>query len=82
MFLFSDNMEEFLNGNVLLVGEGDFSFSVSLVDRLGSCCSSCNVTATSFETEESITKHVYAAEHIDNLKTKGGLLSLIRYQSY
>lgn len=64
-------MEEYLKGQVLLVGEGDFSFSVALLDRLGCRRSRLNITATSLESEETITKHKNAAENMENLQSLG-----------
>jgi hypothetical protein len=63
-------MEKLIKGNTLLVGEGDFSFAVSMVEKLPSNKCTC-ITATSLETSESIKKHQYAAKNIDSLKEKG-----------
>ncbi|XP_060565341.1 ferredoxin-fold anticodon-binding domain-containing protein 1 homolog [Ruditapes philippinarum] len=63
-------MEKLIKGNTLLVGEGDFSFAVSMVEKLPGKKCTC-ITATSLETSESIQKHQYAAKNIDSLKEKG-----------
>ncbi|XP_053397876.1 ferredoxin-fold anticodon-binding domain-containing protein 1 homolog [Mercenaria mercenaria] len=63
-------MEELIFGNTLLVGEGDFSFTVSMVEKLPSK-KHHSIIATSLETEESIKKHQYAARNISQLKEKG-----------
>ncbi|XP_060580066.1 ferredoxin-fold anticodon-binding domain-containing protein 1 homolog [Ruditapes philippinarum] len=63
-------MEKLVKGNTLLVGEGDFSFAVSMVEKLPGKKCTC-ITATSLETSESIQKHQYAAKNIDSLKEKG-----------
>lgn len=53
---------------VLLVGEGNFSFSASLCDRVSR---DIHVVATCYESEETITKHEHAANNINCLLEKG-----------
>ncbi|XP_078282691.1 ferredoxin-fold anticodon-binding domain-containing protein 1 [Rhinoraja longicauda] len=55
-------------GSVLLVGEGNFSFSASLCDRVSR---DIQVVATCYESEETITKHEHAAKNINCLLEKG-----------
>lgn len=57
-------------GKLLLVGEGDFSFAVSLVEKLPSNNWSGSL-ATSFETEETIKKHRNAVVNIEKLQKHG-----------
>lgn len=63
-------MESLIEGNTLLVGEGDFSFAVSMVEKLPSNKCAC-IIATSLETSDSINKHQYAARNISLLQEKG-----------
>lgn len=63
-------MDIFVNGEVLLVGEGDFSFSVSLVCNMSSEQAKC-ITSTSFETSKTIEKHLAAEENMTYLREKG-----------
>lgn len=63
-------MESLVTGNILLVGEGDFSFTVSLVKKVAS--DRCTgIIATSIETEESIQKHKLAATNMRWLQEHG-----------
>lgn len=63
-------MEFLLHGDILLVGEGDFSFAVALLEKLPSNQYS-SIIATSLETEVSIKKHLNAARNIEHLQSKG-----------
>ena len=66
-------MEKDLSGQILLVGEGDFSFAVSLVSRIEEQdrTHTTNVTATSLETDTTITKHEQAAANMEWLQQHG-----------
>ena len=64
------NMDRAIQGKILLVGEGDFSFTVALVTKLSKIGES-EVVATSLETSDSISKHRNAAENMEILKGKG-----------
>ncbi|KAL4225008.1 Ferredoxin-fold anticodon-binding domain-containing protein 1 [Mactra antiquata] len=59
-----------IDGKILLVGEGDFSFSVSLVNKLPQS-KYCNIISSSLETEESINKHQNARRNMHWLKDRG-----------
>ncbi|VDI17989.1 Hypothetical predicted protein [Mytilus galloprovincialis] len=63
-------MNSSFEGLILLLGEGDFSFSVAMVKFLSKQYRKLMVS-TSFETEESIQKHKTALENIDLLKEHG-----------
>ncbi|OWF43311.1 ferredoxin-fold anticodon-binding domain-containing protein 1 homolog [Mizuhopecten yessoensis] len=63
-------MDDSIHGDVLLVGEGDFSFSVSLLSQ-HSIEKLQHVTTTSLESEESISKHQAAGECIQQLRKHG-----------
>lgn len=63
-------MDVFINGEVLLVGEGDFSFSVSLVCEMSQKQAKC-ITSTSFETSTTIKKHLSAEENMSYLRETG-----------
>ncbi|XP_063398762.1 ferredoxin-fold anticodon-binding domain-containing protein 1 homolog isoform X2 [Mytilus trossulus] len=63
-------MNSSFEGQILLLGEGDFSFSVAMVKFLSKQYRKLMVS-TSFETEESIQKHKTALENIDLLKEHG-----------
>ncbi|KAM9299399.1 ferredoxin-fold anticodon-binding domain-containing protein 1 [Gastrophryne carolinensis] len=57
--------------NILLVGEGNFSYSASL--------SSCNqgkdlIVATCYETEDAISKHPISSANVEFLRSKGALV--------
>ena len=59
-------------GEVLVLGDGDFSFSLSLLRRLGT---SINLISTSFDSEEVIdTRYKSAASAISELKDRGALV--------
>ena len=62
-------MDQSPEGNILLVGEGDFSFTVAMTNKIPTGCQG-HILATSLETPQSIKKHV-TAEHISVLKQKG-----------
>ena len=63
-------MDRAIQGKILLVGEGDFSFTVALVTKLSKIGGS-EVVATSLETSDSINKHRNAAENMEILTGKG-----------
>ncbi|XP_069132253.1 ferredoxin-fold anticodon-binding domain-containing protein 1 homolog [Argopecten irradians] len=63
-------MDDSIHGDVLLVGEGDFSFSVSLLSQ-HSIEALQHVTTTSLETEDSINKHQAAGYCIQQLRKHG-----------
>lgn len=63
-------MNSSFEGQILLLGEGDFSFSVAMVKFLSKKYRKLMVS-TSFETEESIQKHKTALENIELLKEHG-----------
>ena len=63
-------MDRAIQGKILLVGEGDFSFTVALLTKLSKIGES-EVVATSLETSDSINKHRNAAENMEILKGKG-----------
>ncbi|XP_060080762.1 ferredoxin-fold anticodon-binding domain-containing protein 1 homolog [Ylistrum balloti] len=63
-------MDDSIHGDVLLVGEGDFSFSVSLLHQYSSDTLH-HVTTTSLESEDSITKHQAAGQCIQQLRKNG-----------
>ncbi|KAJ9551612.1 hypothetical protein OSB04_015657 [Centaurea solstitialis] len=57
---------------ILLVGEGDFSFSGCLARAFGSAS---NIVATSYLDEDSVVyKHSTSVPHLDELERLGGLL--------
>ncbi|GLT36799.1 hypothetical protein SLA2020_111540 [Shorea laevis] len=57
------------NHNILLVGEGDFSFSLSLATRFGSAS---NIVATSLDSrEELLRKYSKAEENLNALENLG-----------
>lgn len=64
-------MEEILQNKVLLVGEGDFSFTVSLMERLKAIAKILDVTSSSIESEDSIKKHKNAEQNVQKLKSLG-----------
>ncbi|KAH3888278.1 ferredoxin-fold anticodon-binding domain-containing protein 1-like [Dreissena polymorpha] len=66
-------MEELLGKKVLLVGEGDFSFAVSLWNRMlaQNLAGNCEMMATSLETEQSILKHHHAEVNMSWLTENG-----------
>ncbi len=57
-----------VRGNVLLVGEGDFSLSVSLLRYLDKADS---ITSSSLLTQQEIALHKHADNNIQVLKQKG-----------
>ncbi|XP_030076605.1 ferredoxin-fold anticodon-binding domain-containing protein 1 [Microcaecilia unicolor] len=57
--------------NILLVGEGNFSFSAALCD---SSNSDTHITATCYESEEDIRKQIFARTNIERLKDKGAAI--------
>ncbi|CAN0863468.1 Uncharacterized protein At4g26485 [Linum grandiflorum] len=60
------------NQRILLVGEGDFSFSSCLALAFGSAI---NITATSLNTKEFLRKNYSSAmANIEAIKTRGGLV--------
>ncbi|KAL5006977.1 hypothetical protein ScPMuIL_015783 [Solemya velum] len=63
-------MDKFISGSVLLVGEGDFSFSVALISKLPQEIYP-QIVSSSLETEDSIQKHRDALNNIDWLRSKG-----------
>ncbi|XP_062610331.1 ferredoxin-fold anticodon-binding domain-containing protein 1-like [Saccostrea cucullata] len=63
-------MDRTFCGQLLLVGEGDFSLSVSLLDCLPQTLWG-NITSTSLETESSILKHKSASDNIKWLTQQG-----------
>ncbi|XP_052801283.1 ferredoxin-fold anticodon-binding domain-containing protein 1 homolog isoform X2 [Mya arenaria] len=71
-------MEGLIGGKILLVGEGDFSFAVSLVHRLSAQQKdeTCHVIATSLETETTIHKHQDAARNMTWLQEHGASVML------
>ena len=61
-----------VTGEVLILGDGDFSFSLSLLRRLGT---SVNLISTSFDSKEEIDKrYKSAASAISELKDRGALV--------
>ncbi|KAJ4730273.1 DUF2431 domain-containing protein [Melia azedarach] len=57
---------------LLLVGEGDFSFSACLATAFGSAT---NTVATSLDSERSLlTKHCQSEKNLEILKRKGGVV--------
>ncbi|XP_033752109.1 ferredoxin-fold anticodon-binding domain-containing protein 1-like [Pecten maximus] len=63
-------MDDSIHGDVLLVGEGDFSFSVSLLSQYSNETLR-RVTTTSLESEDSITKHQASGQCIQQLRKHG-----------
>lgn len=57
-------------GQLLLVGEGDFSLSVSLLSSLTRNLWG-NITSTSFESDVTILKHKSAIDNIQLLRQQG-----------
>ncbi|KAM4652291.1 ferredoxin-fold anticodon-binding domain-containing protein 1 [Discoglossus pictus] len=56
---------------VLLVGEGNFSFSVSLCEAtLGTC----HITATCFESEDTISRQDLAWDNVQQLQRRGAVV--------
>ncbi|KAL8135524.1 hypothetical protein AgCh_010244 [Apium graveolens] len=73
------------NQKILLVGEGDFSFSKCLANAFGSAS---NITATSLDSQESLmSKYTAASANIQELKVLGCTIlhgvdaSVMRYDS-
>ena len=64
-------------GQTLLVGEGDFSFSVAVVNFIPIEYRKY-VISTSLETEDSILKHKTALVHIDKLKEQGNVFIVFK----
>ncbi|ESO97532.1 hypothetical protein LOTGIDRAFT_152624 [Lottia gigantea] len=62
-------MDRQTKGFVLVVGDGDFSLSVSFSERRNLTCD--QFVSTSLETEETILKHKLAVDNIRFLKSKG-----------
>ncbi|XP_070551642.1 ferredoxin-fold anticodon-binding domain-containing protein 1-like [Ptychodera flava] len=56
------------SGKILMLGEGDFSFSKSLLRYVNN---PRDVIATTYETEETLQKHKNAAGNVDELQHKG-----------
>ncbi|KAL3841549.1 hypothetical protein ACJMK2_019674 [Sinanodonta woodiana] len=63
-------MDSLTDGDILLVGEGDFSFSVAMVTQLPEFMWP-RITSTSLEMEGGLQKHKNAKENIQFLKEKG-----------
>ena len=63
-------MERPVNRKTLLVGEGDFSFTVAMVTKFPAT-KECEVISTSIESAESILKHKNASENIKLLQENG-----------
>lgn len=59
-----------LQGSVLLVGEGNFSFSASLSQQNNEAARS-SVTATCLQSEEEALRHEGAAENIQIINSSG-----------
>ncbi|XP_068097042.1 ferredoxin-fold anticodon-binding domain-containing protein 1 [Hyperolius riggenbachi] len=57
--------------NILLVGEGNFSFSASLSKSLQE---NHLIIATSFETEERIVQQPFSSANVDQLRSNGALV--------
>ncbi|RUS80710.1 hypothetical protein EGW08_011533 [Elysia chlorotica] len=62
-------METACTGSVLLVGDGDFSFSLSLL-RHGAL-SPCQVTTSNLETQDTIQQHKLASSNMLQLESMG-----------
>lgn len=58
-----------LPGSILLVGEGNFSFSASLSQQLNETAT--RVTATCLQSEEEALRHEGAAENIQIINSSG-----------
>ncbi|XP_013417115.1 ferredoxin-fold anticodon-binding domain-containing protein 1 [Lingula anatina] len=58
------------HGDILLVGEGDFSFSVAYQRHFVQC----DIVSTSYESEETITKHKQAEKNVNHLRNTGVLV--------
>ena len=63
-------MDKAVQGKTLLVGEGDFSFTVAMVTK-HPVTAQCEIITTSIENKDSITKHRNAAGNMELLKKKG-----------
>ena len=68
-------MDKAIQGKILLVGEGDFSFTVAMVTKLPEV-GEWEIITTSLETADGITKHRNATENMELLKSKGSSLTL------
>lgn len=66
----SFKMNRPFRGQLLLVGEGDFSLSVSLLSSLPRNLWG-NITSTSFESDVTILKHKSATDNIQLLRQHG-----------
>ena len=67
-------------GKLLLVGEGDFSFSVALLATPG--FEGRNIVATSFESKESIVKHQRALDNVAILEERSIYVLLLFFNYY
>ena len=63
-------MERPVKGKTLLVGEGDFSFTVAMVTNFPATAKE-EVVSSSIETAESILKHKNAVENMKMLQENG-----------
>lgn len=63
-----------LQGSILLVGEGNFSFSASLSQQHNAAAKS-SVAATCLQSEEEALRHEGAAENIQMINNSGTRLS-------
>ncbi|XP_069750971.1 ferredoxin-fold anticodon-binding domain-containing protein 1 [Narcine bancroftii] len=66
--LWNEKIKMKIGGSILLVGEGNFSFSASLCDCVSS---NTQIVATCYESEEVITKHEHAVSNVNFLLEKG-----------
>jgi 25S rRNA (uracil2634-N3)-methyltransferase len=59
------------NERILVIGDGNFSFSASLIDLFGGDAS--KIVATCYDSEEILhQKYSDAAQHIERIKDSGG----------